>query len=746
MKRLFSMAGIFLAIFLFSLSASAQTFSNVTATVKDPLGNLYVNCTYSVDFVGQAVGATVPYTIGGTSPFQQSYAGAKCDSSAVMTIRIPSNTAISPTPSQWRFSICSSTGVTCFTYQGTISGSPVDLTAALQAVAANLPGSLFPSVAVASLNGIYFSSQAAGADVATRVNNACATATSTTTEATVVIPPSEPTGTFTPPSTVANDRCIVIDLRRTGGFNDQRAYETTTHKKGITESLIWMETNSVSPTNQTFYGRSLDISNPAGGRNTGSLGAVNKSNYSGFDVKMRATTPGQHSAVTGLCLKQSAGDCQAIVGVTDGINGSALANGDEGVTAIRGAIRQTGSAFTGRATSVSNISRIVQYDSETNEASAGAGARWLLNTTTGVVTAGTAAMPTSGGTTVTGTGTAWAALAGTSYCFAYDQDTTNQSMEYSIPVSSFTDNTHLELAFGYSTQGSGADGVSRAYHLYKCLEAGDFDITNNIISFASTPINTFAVNDNLKLPASPLWFAEGIKFEYGQRLLTSASTTAFGIGHTCNSAWCVAGNAMVVGGNFKRLLEWNSKTIAPSYGIVLANGDVGPGSMIVGFENSLGDGTSRKIVDWTRHTAIGGALNITFLKNNPTDELDFSGVQIYKFVPSNASGTRLFTIRTTGDIPIFQVDTNGPGAFVNNGTDFWGNAGNQTNEKWRIAGATGLGKFAGGVSPQLAGNVKWTTGAGAPVGACTTGSLYTDTAGGAATTLYVCETAAWVAK
>ncbi len=39
-----------------------------------------------------------------------------------------------------------------------------------------------------------------------------------------------------------------------------------------------------------------------------------------------------------------------------------------------------------------------------------------------------------------------------------------------------------------------------------------------------------------------------------------------------------------------------------------------------------------------------------------------------------------------------------------------------------------------------------TSGAGAPAGACTTGNLYTNTTGGAGTTLYVCEAGAWAAK
>lgn len=40
----------------------------------------------------------------------------------------------------------------------------------------------------------------------------------------------------------------------------------------------------------------------------------------------------------------------------------------------------------------------------------------------------------------------------------------------------------------------------------------------------------------------------------------------------------------------------------------------------------------------------------------------------------------------------------------------------------------------------------WSSGTGIPTGSCLTGSLYTRTAGGAKTTLYVCESAVWTAK
>jgi hypothetical protein len=45
----------------------------------------------------------------------------------------------------------------------------------------------------------------------------------------------------------------------------------------------------------------------------------------------------------------------------------------------------------------------------------------------------------------------------------------------------------------------------------------------------------------------------------------------------------------------------------------------------------------------------------------------------------------------------------------------------------------------------LPGGPSWTSGAGVPVGGCTTGSLHSRTDGGAGSTLYVCEAGSWKA-
>jgi len=63
----------------------------------------------------------------------------------------------------------------------------------------------------------------------------------------------------------------------------------------------------------------------------------------------------------------------------------------------------------------------------------------------------------------------------------------------------------------------------------------------------------------------------------------------------------------------------------------------------------------------------------------------------------------------------------------------------------RTANGNGYAPHAALSFKQAAGPT-WTSGPGAPVGACVTGSLYSRTDGGAKTTLYVCERGAWTAK
>jgi hypothetical protein len=128
--------------------ARAQ-FTTVSATVKDPSSNLYVSCRGNIDFVPSPTATQVPLLSGST--FQTSVPIASCDSFANFTAVLADNLVVSDghtgaTASAWKFSICSSgTPPVCFNAVLTITGATQNITAALQAVSAPLPGSVVTS-------------------------------------------------------------------------------------------------------------------------------------------------------------------------------------------------------------------------------------------------------------------------------------------------------------------------------------------------------------------------------------------------------------------------------------------------------------------------------------------------------------------------------------------------------------------------------------------------------------------------
>lgn len=72
-------------------------------------------------------------------------------------------------------------------------------------------------------------------------------------------------------------------------------------------------------------------------------------------------------------------------------------------------------------------------------------------------------------------------------------------------------------------------------------------------------------------------------------------------------------------------------------------------------------------------------------------------------------------------------------------------AGNGSAVESKTANGSGYASHTA-LSFKLSAGPTWTSGAGAPSGSCTRGSLYTRTDGGSKTTLYVCEASTWVAK
>lgn len=106
MKRLLLLPLILLVAAAPAAFAQAGT-TFVTATVKDSNGTAYVNCQWSVVFVGQnTTPGAGPYAPAAYTNGQQ----GTCDSFGFFSVNLGDNiNTITPKPSQWSFSICSTT-------------------------------------------------------------------------------------------------------------------------------------------------------------------------------------------------------------------------------------------------------------------------------------------------------------------------------------------------------------------------------------------------------------------------------------------------------------------------------------------------------------------------------------------------------------------------------------------------------------------------------------------------------------
>jgi hypothetical protein len=141
--------------------ACAQSGTTVVSgQVKDINNSLYVNCQWSVTFVGQNTTPNVgPYL---PDRYVQPQQGT-CDSNANFTVNLGDNiNTILPTPSQWQLNICSTTGYVpgnqfCFQFLQTVTGPALNLTSVMQQIAPVLPQS---PQSIVKLNNVWTGSNA----------------------------------------------------------------------------------------------------------------------------------------------------------------------------------------------------------------------------------------------------------------------------------------------------------------------------------------------------------------------------------------------------------------------------------------------------------------------------------------------------------------------------------------------------------------------------------------------------------
>lgn len=126
-----------LLIFLFlAASAFAQSTTVSTTGVVDTDGFTWAYGSYQIAFVpNPSWPSPGTYTwSGGNLQDNLRFTGA-LSSSGAFSVSIPSNTAISPAGSQWKFTICPNANTGCFSVTLAASGSTQDITSALNAYA-----------------------------------------------------------------------------------------------------------------------------------------------------------------------------------------------------------------------------------------------------------------------------------------------------------------------------------------------------------------------------------------------------------------------------------------------------------------------------------------------------------------------------------------------------------------------------------------------------------------------------------
>ena len=123
MKRLLTVLVLFIARVL-----CAQSTTVTGATITDTDGFAWTNATYQFTFVPSPqvpsfgsyhwTGGAIPNPINGS-----------LDGSGSFSVSIPSNTAITPSGSQWKITLCPNASAGCFSVNTPVTGGTYDVTA-----------------------------------------------------------------------------------------------------------------------------------------------------------------------------------------------------------------------------------------------------------------------------------------------------------------------------------------------------------------------------------------------------------------------------------------------------------------------------------------------------------------------------------------------------------------------------------------------------------------------------------------
>jgi hypothetical protein len=622
---------LFVFIFAFALPLSAQSgFTNVTAQVLDPSGNIYANCSYNVDFIGQATGSSQPYRIGGTSPFQQSFGGAKCDSAGNLAIRIADNLLVTPTPSQWQFSICNSTGITCFTTILTITGNNQSITANLQA-------------------------------------------------ASVVL------GTVAP---------ITLSYRVMGVGSGLQIPSTAT---------INMD---------AFNGGVNDI-------------LTTKTQFQAIRFRTTGRTIGERKGIQGFADCYGKGDCIGTYALAFD-SGGYLTGGDEGTHGLDGWAMQGSEDATstdggfprGTVTGVSGDIVTVAWTGGTN-AHLGS-QRPLINTSRGVVNAGTVSGITGFPCIATGAGTTWASLGSGAHngdIFLNVTGNDYTTVKHVVPISNIdADNIHATVDYQLAELGATCYGAGMtttgAYNIYKggtiqsLIDAGVNVDPVSVVLNSGQGAN-FQIGDSVQSPLGYNFHGGGVQ-AIVSRLIGEVQGSGFYASNVSPGSQKFR-DAFRASGSFQNGLSFDGQPLTmgvlftqPVSDSMLRQSDITLATQgVIGIDNS--GHTVRRLTydrtnDWwqwsgnqflsatDQRIGIGTSPQPSTLAYYFWNNANWKGPIIAPNTPATSNAVPYFGVQLSG-VPLLQVEKDR--TVINNGMDLKMFSDNETTQKFAVAGATG---------------------------------------------------------
>jgi hypothetical protein len=605
-----------------------------------------------------------------------------------------------------------------------------------------------------SMDGIRFASEFAGTDPATKTANA--TTDCKGEQCTIVLPSGMTPGGL---GNIA-DNAKIIDFRG----------NTSPYNKALAIRSRW---TNIGPGLQLVGNLLLDTEAYRGGVNFWN-GAGTKTQFASLWLSSRYRTIGERKDITQEMWCLGKGDCIGYMNTTYDFGGAGT-GGDEGHAGIRVVASQgLGNVFpqgTVTAAKNSKLSASWSYGYALGEQ------RPIINTSRGVYSTGTLSSSTVDATpcVITGSGTNWDTLGTGTHrdLFLEIVPLSNASTgaKFVLPITRISDATHLVAEYKLVSVNETCLGRAitpgMSYKIFRGAIATSLDdpapnTTDPAAVNLAVPASMFQVGDTVQQPLGYNSLTVGMNLFVGNQIGPAGQ----GYGAMLDNSGAVTlESGLRIFGNFKQgirfanntggklisssgtsdmLIETTDKT-TPTTQLVVARNMSGTTRNLLTYDRAgdkLNLGTANAIIVDANTGAIGFGSNPilpwsrwNFQWTDPTQ----GGLN----VNAPAGVTRaLFSVQNNGISRFFVNDT---AAVFSNGIAVSGYYGNLATQTWGIDSSSGK-VWAAKFCYNSARTVCDYAGTGAPTGACTTGSTYRRTDGGANSTFYVCEKSQWAAK